>query len=140
MLTKNGAYKVEIPRELYMAIVKIQAEKDLDWYDACIEASRLVTTNREEVEKLAEKKARELYNSKFMSQLNKARRKVWEDGYEKGYGDGYRVEHFTVPCCVCGGPTLITSENREQWEKEVKPILYKAFSNWGHKECIEKQS
>ncbi|MET1160009.1 MAG: hypothetical protein ABWW65_03520 [Thermoprotei archaeon] len=46
------------------------------------------------------------------------------------------VALFTIPCCVCGEPVLITHKD-EEW-KEIKAKLYRAFSLWGHAECIRK--
>jgi len=78
-------------------------------------------------------------------------RKLKEEAYEKGFDDGLDatikavlemgvattlgVEEFTVPCRVCSKPMLFTNRDKELWEKEVKPILQRAFSDWTHKRC-----
>jgi len=78
-------------------------------------------------------------------------RKLKEEAYEKGFEDGsefiirdverlgpvmfFGIEEFTVPCRVCGKPILFTNRDKELWEKEVKPSLQRAFSDWTHERC-----
>jgi hypothetical protein len=36
-----------------------------------------------------------------------------------------------------GNPCFSAAGLRDEWEKEVKPILIKAFFNWAHTECLK---
>ena len=42
---REGAVKAEIPKALYMAIVRLQAAESLDWEDACVRAAELIDAN-----------------------------------------------------------------------------------------------
>jgi DNA repair exonuclease SbcCD ATPase subunit len=51
------------------------------------------------------------------------------------------IERFTVTCKVCGKPLIFNKQKmREKWDKNVKPILDKAFSTYYHvPDCRPKQ-
>ena len=39
--------KAEIPKELYMAVVRVQAAENLDWNEACVRASQLIDVDKD---------------------------------------------------------------------------------------------
>lgn len=53
--------KDQIPRELVMAIVRIQAAEDLDFNRACIKAAILIDCNREVYKKDVELRAQAIH-------------------------------------------------------------------------------
>jgi len=73
-----------------------------------------------------------------------------DEAYVKGFDDGFEsalewveedgptyfgIEVFAVPCKVCSKPMVFSSKDEKLWEREVKPVLQKAFSNWIHVKC-----
>jgi hypothetical protein len=81
-------------------------------------------------------------------------KRLEEEAYEKGFNDGFdsaldsverdgpwmwfRIEEFTVPCPKCGKPMLFSNRFKEDWERNVRPVLAKAFSGWAHVKCLKK--
>jgi len=132
---REDAVKAEIPKALYMAIVKLQAAKELDWEDACLKAAQLINSNSEEFKRLVKLEAQRLYKQRFMKELNKARETIRSNAWEAG-ANGVRnnEDNFRVPCSICGEPMYFSSNN-SNWESEVKPTLYQAFKNWYHVRC-----
>ncbi len=50
-----------------------------------------------------------------------------------------RIQRFELPCGRCGQPMKF-SNNSEQWDKEIYPILRKAFITWAHPgNCPEEE-
>jgi hypothetical protein len=83
-----------------------------------------------------------LAKSRYMQQINKARKTIEDQAYQKGYNVGYekgaeyvRVneDNFHVPCPICGKPMHFSSRDQD-WEGEKK-ILHGAFSGWHHTTC-----
>jgi len=132
---REGAVKCEIPKELYLAIVKLQAAEELDWPEACVKAAQLLNSNSEEFKRLVRVEAQRLYKQRFMSELNKAKETVRSNAWEAG-GEWVREneDNFRVPCSICGKPMQFSSLDKN-WESEIKPTLYQAFKNWRHTKC-----
>ena len=132
---REDAVKAEIPKALYMAIVKLQAAKELDWEDACLKAAQLINSNSEEFKRLVKLEAQRLYKRRFIKELNKARETIRSNAWEAGANWVRNNEdNFRVPCSICGEPMYFSSNN-SNWESEVKPTLYQAFKNWYHVRC-----
>jgi rubrerythrin len=124
--------RLEIPKELNQAIIRIQAAEDLDFIEACRRAATLVDPRREEFQKAVQDEADRLAKSRFMSQINKARTTIGKQEYQRGYNEGLR--QYTYTCNVCRGTIYATKDNEWKW------ILEKGYlSTWGHAECHEKQ-
>ncbi len=129
-----------IPHQLELAIRRIQVNKELTWEGACLEAAKIL----ENFDRKVKAEAERLYKAKFFEQMNKARKSIYESGYKKGYDEGYKdgyndamqIEHFSIPCPICGEPMIFKSDE-DIWETEIKPKLIEAFSRWRHKECLE---
>lgn len=140
MKNREGSVKAEIPRALYMAIVRLQAAENLDWKDACIRAAELIDVNSQEFKRRVELEAQRLYKQRFMTELNKARetirKKAWEEGAEWVRRN---EDNFRIPCSICGKPMYFSSRD-ENWERKVKLILYQAFKNWRHTSCGKRQA
>jgi len=134
-LPRQSAVKVQIPRELHMALLRIQVEGDLDWEEACLKAATLLDRNSEEFKKAVKREAERIYSSRFIKQLNKARETIWEEGYEKGYEDGERENAIWYYCDVCGKPIYV----RPNSESHKAIIRYMREHGWGHKSCHEKR-
>lgn len=130
--------KVEIPRELYMAILRLQVEYDLDWIDACKKAADLIDRNSGEFKRAVKREAERIYNSRFMKQLNKAKKKIaekieeeaWMEGYNRAKGE-YEVWYH---CNVCGEPITIRPNSEDH--KAMRE--YMREHGWGHRSCHEK--
>lgn len=120
-----------------MAIVKIQADKNLDWNEACIFVSNLIDTNSKAFNERVDAEAERRYKSRHMKELNKARETIEKKVRE------YIIkneDHFRVPCKICG-EFMYFSNFDENWESKVKPILYGAFAErgWGHIKCLKEK-
>jgi len=132
---REGAVKAEIPKALYMAIVRLQAAESLDWEDACVRAAELIDANSKEFKRRVELEAQRLYKQRFMRELNKARETIRSNAWEAGANWVRNNEdNFRVPCSICGEPMYFSS-NDSNWESKVKPTLYQAFRNWHHVRC-----
>jgi len=62
---KDGLKKVDIPKKLYMAIVKLQAAEELDWEDACIYCAKLIDANSAEFKRMVELEAQRQIQTKI---------------------------------------------------------------------------
>ena len=105
--------KVEIPRGLHQSIIKIQAEEDLDFEDACLKAALLLDLNSKEYRQAIEREARRASKSEFMSQLNTGRETI----RNQAFADGQRFvreheDNFRVPCSICGKPMQFSSRDQ----------------------------
>lgn len=121
MSRKNQRVKVEIPWELNMAIIKIQAAEELEFEEACIHASKLLDVNGSEFHRAIETKVNKIKKSLVLSEVNKSKKTWREKGYKKGYDEGHRIGHqkgvnefrITYSCAVCG-EELVIKPNQNQ--------------------------
>jgi hypothetical protein len=132
---RQGAVKAEIPKALYMAIVKLQAAEELDWEDACLKAAQLLHSNSVEFKRVVQLEAQRLYKQRFMRELNKARKTLMEQYHDIGFEEAMEIDHFRVPCSICGKPMHFSSRD-QNWDEERR-VLYEAFKNWHHTSCAK---
>lgn len=126
--------RLEIPKELNQAIIRIQAAEDLDFIQACKRAAVLADSGREEFKKAVKDGADRLAKSRFMQQINKARKTIGDQEYQRGADQvRYDEDNFHAPCSICGKPMHFSSRD-QKWEEEKK-TLYQAFSGWQHTTC-----
>jgi len=123
--------KASIPRDLYMVIVKLQADENLDWLDACSKVAKVVNPKMEEFDRAVKEEALSLAKGDFMARVNKAREEIQRQAKIEIRKKG---QNFEVPCSRCGKPMNFSAEDKN-WDSKVKPILNEAFSNWHHIEC-----
>lgn len=64
----------------------------------------------------------------------KIRKKVYIDGYRKGYVEAERLYKITYPCSVCGKTIELTSTNAKQVASG-----YMQEHGWGHRACHERR-
>ena len=144
-LTFSGdTVKTSIPKTLYQAIIRIQAEKDVDFDEACEIAGKLVDPRRNDFEKAVKIETDRRFKSTFMAQLNKAKKtiknKEWEigfqDGYKEGVDYGYKKasNRFQYPCNICGEKIPLSDTT---WESASQFLTEKG---WGHTECHEQNN
>ncbi|MEM1625664.1 MAG: hypothetical protein QXP68_04165 [Thermosphaera sp.] len=77
------------------------------------------------------KELKEVYERAFKEGVESLKRLINDFGPFEVLG----IEEFTVPCSKCGKPMIFSSRFREEWEKNVRPILKRAFANWCHVRC-----
>ena len=142
MASKPAEMDIHVRRSLFMALLKIQYIKDLDFDDACKWAATLIDSKEKSYWKDVQTEADRILRSKYLTDLNKARstieKKAYDEGYQKGYGEAYNIgygkameiQRFRTPCAWCGKPMEFTSE-QSNWA-EVKQTLDKVFSNFTH--------
>ena len=129
------AVKVSIPRQLHMAVLKVQVDNNMDWGDACAKAAELINANSEEFKKAVQREAQRIYNSQFMGQLNKTQDNIRKIAFQGGLGQARMDEdNFHVPCSICRKPMQF-SDRDKNWESGTKPALYEAFGKWHHTSC-----
>lgn len=128
--------KTSIPRNLYQAIIRIQADEDLDFEEACLKAAMLVDPRRDEFEKAVKDEGGRLGKSQFMRQLNKTRKKIGDKEYRRGFSDGYDAssDRFKYPCSVCSEPIHLNEKSFES----AKQFLLK--EGWGHAKCHDNKT
>jgi hypothetical protein len=79
----------------------------------------------------------EVYERGCRDGYHSAVEEVWDTCDRFGPYTLFDIEEFTVPCFKCGKPLILSSRNKEFWEKEVKPLLLDMFFHYMHKECAE---
>lgn len=127
---KRKPVKTTIPWELYMAIVRLQGEEDLDWDQACIRTAELVDVRREEFLRAVDGAANRVYKSRHMKELNKSKQSWTKRGYDRGVEE-YRV---TYPCSVCGGDLILKPGAKDH--EAMKGMMQQA--GWAHTTCLGK--
>jgi len=104
----------------------------------CAKAAEHIDANSEEFKRAVKREAERIYNSRFMTQFNKAKKEAWGDGLDKGLDYAYEQDFFHVPCSICGKPMDFWSGD-DNWESQIKPTLYEAFKNWQHTSCAKNR-
>lgn len=132
-MSKNSddMVRVEIPKEMQKAIIRIQAAEDLEFVVACRRVAMLVDPRREEFQKAVQDEVNRLEKSRFMERVNKARKTIDDAAYKRGYDAG--LMQFSYKCSLCGGTLYAQPNNEWKW------ILEKGYmSTWGHIQCQKK--
>jgi len=113
MLSKSdSSMKMEIPKVLYHAIIRIQAAENLDWDEACVKAATLMDTGSKSFKKEVDKEALRLEKRQFMTQLNTTRDSIKTSAYNEGVNYTRNNEdNFKVPCSVCGKPMYFSNRD-----------------------------
>jgi len=135
--------KTEIPWELHMALIKVQASEELDYEQACERASQLIDTNSEEYRRAVQSEANRLKKSQLMTEINKAKKTWRKKGYSSGYKDGDKAGYqrgvqeyrITYPCSVCGGELVMMLGAKDH---EAMKFMMKQ-AGWAHSSCLEKK-
>jgi hypothetical protein len=131
---EDGSVEALLPKAFYMALVKVQAERDLGWVEACAKAAELIDSGSTKFKKNVKEEARRLHNSELMRQMNAARETIKEKAWEEGAAYARRNQsNFKVPCPRCGKPMRF-SDSDANWDK-VNQILTEAFGSWAHPKC-----
>ena len=131
---RESTVKVSIPRQLHMAILKVQVVNDLDWDAACAKVADLLDSNSQEFENAVQKEAQRIYKSRHMVELNKARESISVQCHNKGYDLAMKTDHFAVPCKICKKPMQFSSLD-ENWVSKERLTLYAAFKDRNHTSC-----
>jgi len=135
-----SAVRVWIPKELYMALLRIQVSENLDWDDACRRAAILLNEGSEKYVKLLKREAEKLYSSRFMQQFNRARKNIAEEAYRRGYRDGYekgRLDHaIWYYCAICGGKIYVKPNSNSH----MAIMKYMKEHKWGHTSCHKRNN
>jgi hypothetical protein len=75
----------------------------------------------------------------------------FQDGYDAAITDFYEMPWsfyeefkkrypnvepalFTIPCPLCGEP-MVFHHRKDNWLREIRPLLLKAFRDWRHVQC-----
>ncbi len=131
--------KVQVPWKLHQAIIRIQAQDDVNFTDACLKAAVIIDPRREEYQKAVLGEADRLAKSRAMTQLNKARTTIRKEAFNECASYVRQNEdNFRVPCPTCGLPMRLSSLSAD-WPT-VRETLYRAFQGWRHTRCPSQQT
>lgn len=133
-IAKDGVQAL-IPKELYMAIIRLQADEGLSWEAACLRGAELSDSGSKQFKKKVEEEARKLHNSQLMQQLNRARASVRTSGYNAGYEAGSKAHHLWYYCTFCGEGIWLEPDS----EAHKAVIQYMKDHGWAHRKCLEEQ-
>src|SRR5438093_29308 len=129
---KEGAAKVTLPRQLYLKIAGLQASKNLDWDDACKLAAQRIDANDEQYKQSIEKEVARRLKTEFLVQLNKGRKSIERQAYERAK----RQYEIWYPCSVCGGRVPVAPNGKSH--RSIIELMGK--NGWGHASCHNKTS
>ena len=71
--------KVSIPRQLQMALLRLQVADNLTWNETCLRAATLLDINSEDFKRLINQKAESIYKSRHLTVFNKAKHTIVKD-------------------------------------------------------------
>jgi hypothetical protein len=116
---------------------KVQVYVTRDEYERVMKVASVLNLSVSEVVKRAVLDFRKLWEEAFMKGCDVGYGLALERVRQKGPYTFLGIEEFAVPCFKCGKPVVLSSRNKEVWEKEVKPLLLDMFFHYMHKECAE---
>lgn len=125
---EDGVVKATIPRALYLQIAGLQASNNLDWDDACKLAAERTDSNSAGFRKSVETEVLKHRRSNLMIEVNKARKTIEAQGYERGR----RNYEITYPCSKCGKP--ITVLPNDVSHQAIIGLMKQA--GWAHGTCL----
>ena len=123
----DGKVRAIIPRELYLAICRIQGAEGLDWFEGCVVGAGRIDSNAEEFKKAVEKKALNRYRSQFLTEINKARNSIIAEERKKW--------QIIWDCPHCGEPMVLLPGSKAHQEI----IAHMTEWGWSHKDCLKKE-
>lgn len=138
-MKEHDGEKMDIPPQLKQIIIRVQIEKKVGPWDACLEVARMAVYGSKEFDKAVDVKADKLAKSRYFDQLNRTRGKISEDSYKRGYDEGYakgvrdtrqNEANFPVPCSVQGCPEIMHFSSLDSIWPVVAKVLGGAFSDW----------
>ena len=114
-----------------MAIVKLQAEEDLDFQEACMRAAVVLDEKSERYHEEVRKEAGRLYKKRFMGEQNKAKQTWIEVGRKQGLSMAEELYTIEYPCARCGKPMTL-----QPGGKVTSDVIdYLSSKGWGHSTC-----
>jgi hypothetical protein len=136
--------RVKIPWDLHMALIKLQANEETTFREACILASKLLLPNSEAYHEQINREISKHDKSKLMSSVNRSRKSWMEKGRIEGFNEGYKQGYqkaasiFTVtyPCSVCGEYILMKPGEKHHQAMQQ----YMKEKNWAHTNCHKTDS
>jgi hypothetical protein len=129
-VSKKKPKKISVPWELYMSLVKLQAEDELDFQGACRRAAMLLDNKNAKYHEEVNKNANSLYKKRHLVELNKAKQTWIENGRKQGYSMTENKFKIEYPCSKCGKP-LVLLPGRADTADAIEYLSKK----WNHSEC-----
>ncbi len=128
---EDGTVEALLPKELYMAIVRVQAAENLDWEHACVRVTELCDSGSEKFTKRVKEEARRLHNRELMTQLNKGRATIESNAMELGKG----YAKILYPCSICRKDMTFNLLDAEDKKKIMEMLKQGGIDNWRHTTC-----
>ncbi len=128
---KKQSKKISVPWSLYMAIVKLQAEKELDFESACERAGSLLNEKSGKFAQEVQSEANRVYKKRFMEEMNKAKGSWIERGRNAGFSDAENRYKIECSCANCG-KSISLLPNSDITNMAIKHL---ESSGWRHTQC-----
>lgn len=128
---EDGSVEASLPEALYQAIVRIQAEKSLDWKGGCTRAAELIDSGSESFKKDVRNEALRLHRKELISELNKGRHAIEQNAFQRA------LERLCIryPCPTCG-KDMIWDPSNENDKRDIMSLLRRGgIDNWHHTGC-----
>ena len=130
---KKKSKKVSVPWSLYMAIVKLQAEEELDFESAGERAGSLLDEKSGKFAEEVLREANRLYKKRLMKEMNKAKGSWIEKGRNEGFAEAESRFKIECSCAICGKPMLLVPYS-DMTKAAVKHL---ESTGWRHTNCVE---
>ena len=130
---KKKSKKISVPWSLYMAIVKLQAEEELDFESARERAGRLLDEKSGKFTKAVQKEANRMYKKRFMEEMNKAKKSWIEKGRMAGLSEAESMFKIECSCAICGKPMLLVPNG----DMTKAAVGFLESSGWRQTKCLE---
>ena len=131
--SKIKSKKVSVPWSLYMAIVKLQAEEELDFESACERAGSLLDEKSGKFAEAVSREVNRVYKKRSMIEMNKARGSWIEKGRSGGFAEAESRFKIECSCAICGKPMVLVSDS----DMTKAAVKYLESSGWRHAHCVE---
>ena len=125
--------KISVPWELYIAIVRLQAEEELDFKSACARAGSLLDEKGKKFVEEVQKEANRVYKRRFLGEMNKAKGSWIEYGRNEGFSEAESRFKIECSCAICGKPMLLVPYS-DMTKAAVKHL---ESTGWRHSNCVE---
>jgi len=141
-MARQKSVKTEIPWELHMGIIKLQASNECTYNEACIHAVPLLDSNNILFKKAVNTEVSKKDRSSIMTRINKSKASWNEKGRQKGFTEGHTsgyqeaVQEYKIvySCSVCSGELVMKPGAADH---EAMTQIMKE-NGWAHQTCINK--
>ena len=129
---KKQSKKISVPWSLYMAIVKLQAEEELDFESAGERAGSLLDEKSGKFADEVLREANRMYKKRLMEEMNKAKGSWIEKGRNGGFAEAESRFKIECSCGICGKPILLVPDS----DMAKAAVKHLESAGWRHANCM----